>query len=96
MLSLLLAAALAGTCPDVTPVQATTAFDGSRLVTHDKTFLALDAPAVMPLAQGGYDLGLQGMAVTQGDVRRLYPVDGIAWHHVVNDEVGGVPIAVTY
>lgn len=35
-----------------------------------------------------------GVAVN-GDAA-AYPVNQVAYHHVINDEVGGIPIAVTY
>ncbi len=36
------------------------------------------------------------MAVRFGNDSRAYPIRAMAYHHVVNDVVGGVPIAVTY
>jgi hypothetical protein len=36
------------------------------------------------------------MAVRQGGDTRAYPISQMAYHHVLNDVVGGVPIAVTY
>ena len=36
------------------------------------------------------------MAVRLGDDARAYPISEMAYHHIVNDVVGGVPIAVTY
>jgi hypothetical protein len=36
------------------------------------------------------------MAVRFGSEARAYPVSEMAYHHVLNDVVGGVPIAVTY
>jgi len=36
------------------------------------------------------------MAVRFGDDARAYPISQMAYHHVLNDVVGGVPIAVTY
>jgi hypothetical protein len=36
------------------------------------------------------------LAVHVGDDARAYPVREMAYHHVVNDTVGGVPIVVTY
>jgi Protein of unknown function (DUF3179) len=36
------------------------------------------------------------LAVAYGDDRRAYPISQMAYHHVFNDIVGGVPIAVTY
>ncbi len=31
-----------------------------------------------------------------GDKARAYPIRSISYHHVVNDRLGGVPIAATY
>jgi hypothetical protein len=36
------------------------------------------------------------LAVRYGDDARAYPIREMAYHHVLNDLVGGVPIAVTY
>lgn len=36
------------------------------------------------------------MAVTVKQESRAYPVHSVAYHHVVNDVLGDVPIAVTY
>jgi hypothetical protein len=36
------------------------------------------------------------MAVRLGDDARAYPISQMAYHHVLNDVVAGVPIAVTY
>jgi hypothetical protein len=36
------------------------------------------------------------LAVSFGSDARAYPIRAMAYHHVVNDVVGGVPVAVTY
>jgi hypothetical protein len=36
------------------------------------------------------------LAVHLGDDARAYPISQMAYHHVLNDMVAGVPIAVTY
>jgi hypothetical protein len=36
------------------------------------------------------------MAVRLGNDARAYPISQMAYHHVLNDVVGDVPIAVTY
>ncbi len=36
------------------------------------------------------------LAVRIGNDARAYPVSQMAYHHILNDEVAGVPIAVTY
>ncbi|MEM6727917.1 MAG: DUF3179 domain-containing protein [Pseudomonadota bacterium] len=32
----------------------------------------------------------------EGEVPRAYPIRYLTWHEIVNDEVGGIPIAVTF
>jgi hypothetical protein len=34
--------------------------------------------------------------VVKGGVAKLYPYQILAWHEVVNDEIGGTPLAATY
>jgi hypothetical protein len=36
------------------------------------------------------------LAVAENDEAAAYPVRQVAYHHVVNDTVGGVPLVVTY
>jgi hypothetical protein len=36
------------------------------------------------------------MGIVSNGVAMAYPVNQVAYHHVVNDTVGGVPIAATY
>ena len=42
------------------------------------------------------DRGEMILAVRFGSDARAYPIREMAYHHVLNDVVGGVPIAVTY
>ncbi len=42
------------------------------------------------------DKGEMILAVRYGDDARAYPIREMAYHHVLNDVVGGVPVAVTY
>ena len=57
-----------------------------------------------PVAQPGFeaadvsklDAGEMIMAVAFHDDARAYPIREMAYHHIVNDVVGGVPVAVTY
>jgi uncharacterized protein DUF3179 len=50
------------------------------------------------LAQSDSKLDAKEMilAVSLGDDARAYPISQMAYHHVLNDVVAGVPIAVTY
>lgn len=42
------------------------------------------------------DSGEMIMAVRFGDDARAYPIRAMAYHHVLNDVVNGIPITVTY
>lgn len=57
-----------------------------------------------PVAQPGFeaagvstlDSGEMVLAVTFDNDARAYPIREMAYHHIVNDVVGGVAVAVTY
>ncbi len=36
------------------------------------------------------------LAIEVGGEARAYPVDLVAYHHIVNDELNGQPLAATY
>ena len=36
------------------------------------------------------------IVVRAGGADRAYPIRGISYHHIVNDQLGGVPIVATY
>jgi hypothetical protein len=38
----------------------------------------------------------QVLAIALGGESRAYPIPFLSWHEIVNDTVGGVPIAVTW
>ena len=60
-------------------------------------FEALTDPKIIPAAQLtelGDDEEVLGLTVNGAS--RAYPARFIAWHHIVNDVVGGKPVAVTY
>ncbi|MBD3281422.1 DUF3179 domain-containing protein, partial [Candidatus Uhrbacteria bacterium] len=37
-----------------------------------------------------------GIGIHSGEVERFYPFQILVWHEIVNDMVGGVPVAITY
>lgn len=57
-----------------------------------------------PVAQPGFeaadqsklDSGEMILTIRFGSDARAYPIREMAYHHIVNDVVGGVPVAVTY
>jgi Protein of unknown function (DUF3179) len=55
--------------------------DPTFLVPADATFLADREPV---------------LAVEIGGEAKAYPLQIMTWHEIVNDEVGGVPVSVTY
>lgn len=66
-------------------------------VVHRDAVPAIENPKVVSLREV-YNVGdwEPVVAVSVGAERRAYPVQLLSWHEVVNDTVGGVPIAVTY
>jgi hypothetical protein len=61
---------------------------------------ALTEPATIPAAGAGLDRYLvpddKVIGVVLGGEARAYPLRVMVWHEVVNDVVGGIPVAVTY
>jgi hypothetical protein len=53
-------------------------------------------PAFEAEAQSKLDTGEMILAIRFGADARAYPIREMAYHHIVNDVVGGVPVAVTY
>jgi hypothetical protein len=58
----------------------------------------IDHPRVVPIAKMGTALDDRApvMVVQQGQVARAYPLEILVWHEIVDDVLGGRPIAVTY
>ena len=77
---------------------ASVAFDESKLlITGGSRFVALDDPEVLSASEAGYlseDALIMG--ISQNGESRAYPVAMARYHHVINDVVGGQPVAVTY
>lgn len=60
-------------------------------------FLAADEPACVPAAEAAFltdDAEVLGLVV-KGRAR-AYAVTMLSYHHVVNDVIEGIPVAVTY
>ncbi|RKF13009.1 DUF3179 domain-containing protein [Roseovarius spongiae] len=59
---------------------------------------AIDAPAFRPAASETRIAGTEPVITVQiGDApARAYPIRYLIWHEIVNDTVGGVPVAVTF
>lgn len=58
---------------------------------------ALDRPRSVPAGQAGYlQDGEQVFGVSLGGERRAYPLRILGWHEMLNDEVGGEPVTLSY
>lgn len=69
----------------------------SRQNVYEVMFNPLERPAYAPPAEVNYiGDGDMVLAVERGGERAAYPVRLMAYHHIVADAVGGVPIAATY
>lgn len=68
----------------------------SRVNIYEVMFHPAGAPAFAPVRGSKLDGAEKVLAVAaQGDARG-YPIRALAYHHLVNDVAGGVPIVVTY
>jgi len=63
----------------------------------ERIFHPIDRPE---LADASKAAGLEAddlvLGVRRGDEARAYPVRALAYHHLVNDRIGGEPIVATY
>ncbi len=58
---------------------------------------AIDAPKFVPAGQAAFlTADSRVIGVARGGRAKAYPIRILNWHEVVNDEIGGLPIAVTY
>ena len=73
-------------------------FDPDRLIDGVGTqFVPLTAPEFVVAAAADFlDPWDVVIGLSVGDEHRAYPVRQIAYHHIVNDTVGGVPRVITY
>ena len=68
----------------------------ARLNYFEWMFHHLRTPGFEEAGSSKLDPAEMVLAVRFGEDARAYPISEMAYHHVVNDAVGGVPIAVTY
>ncbi len=59
---------------------------------------AIDTPAFVAVAEEGRLADVEPVMTLEiaGEAPRAYPVRYLMWHEIVNDTVGGVPVAVTF
>jgi uncharacterized protein DUF3179 len=69
----------------------------ARQNVFEKMFAPLPVTRLAAAADAGWVAGDEPvLAVAIGGEARAYPVRQVAYHHVVHDVVGGVPIVATY
>jgi hypothetical protein len=68
----------------------------ARLNYFEWMFHPIAGPRFLAQSQSKLDPKEMIMSVRFGDDARAYPISQMAYHHVLNDVVGGVPVAVTY
>jgi hypothetical protein len=68
----------------------------ARLNYFEWMFHPVDSPQFELAAASKLDKGEMVLAVRMGSDARAYPIREMAYHHIVNDLVGGVAVAVTY
>jgi hypothetical protein len=68
----------------------------SRVNVYEVMFHPIDKPSFQAVSEVRLDADERVIAVRVGNTARAYPIRNMAYHHVVNDTVGGVPIAATY
>ena len=80
----------------VVMVLVTAAAVMSRLNYFEWMFHPVDSPQFEAESSSKLDAGEMILAVRYSADARAYPIREMAYHHILNDVVGGVPIAVTY
>jgi len=68
----------------------------SRLNYFEWMFHPVDSAQFVDEASSKLDAKETILAVRYGSDARAYPISQMAYHHILNDVVNGVPIAVTY
>jgi hypothetical protein len=68
----------------------------SRINVYELMFHPVDRPAFVDATASKLDGTGKVLAIRIGDEARAYPIRSISYHHIVNDRLGGVPIAATY
>ena len=74
----------------------TAAAAGSRINLFEKMFAPMRGATFVAVNGAPLPADDVVMAVRVGDLARAYPVRILAYHHVLNDELGGVPLVITY
>jgi len=72
-------------------------FGPERFLLEHDMFLPATEPAVLPGTEAHFlKPGDEVFGLLVGGAARVYPITMISYHHVVNDVIRGIPVAVTY
>ena len=79
------------------PEDETVRFSASRFYIAHDMFLSTDDPKLVPASEARFMTpNAEVFGVVIGNDARAYPIDMLAYYHVVNDRFGDTPVAVTY
>jgi hypothetical protein len=67
-----------------------------RINIYELMFHPFERPSFSEAGQVKLDGGEKVIAVKEGTAARAYPIRVISYHHVINDDLAGVPIVATY
>jgi Protein of unknown function (DUF3179) len=68
----------------------------TQINIFEKMFHPYGSPSFVSASEAAVDPDDKVLAVKLGPEARAYPIRTMGYHHIVNDTVNGVPIAVTY
>lgn len=68
----------------------------SRINVYERMFHPLGEPAFLPIEKVQLAPDEKVLSVKVNGTARAYPIRNIAYHHILNDAPGGVPIVATY
>jgi len=68
----------------------------SRVNVYELMFHPLERAEFVAASEAKLEGDEQVIAIKIGDAARAYPIRGMSYHHIVNDTLGGVPLAATY
>ena len=68
----------------------------TRLNVFEIMFHRYDKPAFAAVSEAKVDGDDKVLAIVVGGAARAYPIRNIAYHHIINDEVGGRAVVATY
>ncbi len=68
----------------------------TRVNVYEIMFHPDTHPSFSPASESKLDGAEKVIAVDLGGAARAYPIRIISYHHIINDTVGGIPIAATY